>query len=334
MRQCCSAKTFLSPLLLLLAGAFFHSAQADCTFNGSSDVDAVVTFQLPPMIVVEPDTPVGTVIFDASVESKEVKVDCYGDAQVRRGYVYLSDTDAREDVMPGVYQTNVPGIGIRAASSSERFPNYNEADLVRPIYYLGSIHGSSQSTSVFRAAAQLVVTGDIQEGYLDTSRLTSVDMLGNAVIGEMRFSPTSVHITTNTCNLVDRNIYVPLKTVNVQDFDGQYSDILTDGSFKIEITDCAAGTKVDYQFTSAGSTGVTNGNILGIAAGDSAASGVGIQILDKNNTVLQFDQNYTAITSTQDKVPVEIPLKARYVKTGEVKAGKVDSVATFEVFYR
>ncbi|MEG5465005.1 fimbrial protein [Enterobacter chuandaensis] len=329
-----TVKTFLSPLLLVLAGTFFHTAHADCTFNGSSDVDAVVTFQLPPVIIVEPDTPVGTVIYDGSVESKEVTVECSGDAQIRRGYLYLTDSDAREDVMSGVYQTNVPGIGIRAASSNEQFPNYNEENILRPMHYLGSTHGSSQNTSVFRAAAQLVVTGDIQEGYLDTSRLTSMDILGNAVIGEMRFSPTSVHITNNTCNLVDRNIYVPLKTVNTQDFTGQYSDILTDDSFKIEITDCAAGTKVDYQFTSAGSTGVMNGTILRIASGDSAADGVGIQILDQNNTVLQFDQNYTAITSTQDKVPVEIPLRARYIKTGEVKAGKVDSVATFEVFYR
>lgn len=329
-----SVKMFLLPVLILLAGGGFHSARAGCTFNGSSGVDAVVTFQLPPVIVVAPDTPVGTIIYDDSVESKEVAIDCSGEAQIRRGYLALTESDAREDVMSGVYQTNVPGIGIRAASSNEQFPNYNDEDLVRPMHYFGSIHGYSHSVSTFRAAAQLVVTGDIKEGYLDTSRLAAQDTLGGVVIGEMRFSPTSVHITTNTCNLVDRNIYVPLKTVNVQDLNGQYSDILTDGSFKIEITDCAAGTKVDYQFTSAGSTGVTNGNILGIAAGDAAAAGVGIQILDKNDTVLQFDQNYTAITSTQDKVPVEIPLKARYVKTGEVKAGKVDSVATFEMFYR
>ncbi|MBT1729461.1 type 1 fimbrial protein [Enterobacter quasimori] len=321
-------------MLLLLAGTFFHSALADCTFNGISDVDAVATFQLPPVIIIAPDTPVGTVIYDASAESKEVLVDCSGDSQIRRGYLALSDDDAREDVLPGVYQTNVPGIGIRSASSSEQFPDYLEENLTRPMHYVGSTHGYSQSKSTFRAVAQLVVTGDIREGVLDTSRLTSLDILGNAVIGEMRFSPTSVRITTNTCNLVDRNIYVPLKTVNTQDLSGQYSDILTDDSFKIEITDCAAGTKVDYQFSSAGSTGVTNGNILSIASGDSAAEGVGIQILDKNNSVLQFDQNYTAITSTQDKVPVEIPLKARYIKTGEVKAGKVDSVATFEVFYR
>lgn len=62
-----------------------------------------------------------------------------------------------------------------------------------------------------------------------------------------------------------KNIYVPLETVNAHDFNGQYSDILTDSRFRIDIGDCAAGTKIDYQFTSAGSTGVTDGNILNIA---------------------------------------------------------------------
>lgn len=335
MSQRMTIHSLCAGVALLIATVFLHPAYANCTFTGEGGKDGVVTFQIPPAIVLDPDTPVGTVIYDNNAESGEVRVDCGGaDAQIRRGYLTLTEGDAREDVLPGVYKTNVPGIGIRAASSSEQFPDYTEENLTRPWHSVGSIHGYSHYTSVFRAAAQLIVIGDIQEGYLDTSRLTAQDTLGGVVIGEMRFSPTSVHITTNTCNLVDRNIYVPLKTVNVQDFNGQYSDILTDGSFKIEITDCAAGTKVDYQFTSAGSTGVTNGNILGIAAGDAAAAGIGIQILDKNDTVLQFDQNYTAIASTQDKVPVEIPLKARYVKTGEVKAGKVDSVATFEVFYR
>ncbi|WP_368749210.1 fimbrial protein [Enterobacter hormaechei] len=335
MSQRFSMIPYLRAAFLLVLSAFFHPAFATCTFSGGGESDGIVTFPLPAVIVLEPDTPVGTVIYEDNVESKEITVRCSGsDEIIRRGYLTLTDADAREDVLPGVYKTNVPGIGIRTASSNEQFPNYIEDNLTRPWRYIGMTHGSSKNKSIFRAIAQLVVIGDVEEGYLDTSRLTAQDELGGVVIGEMRFSPTSVHITTNTCNLVDKNIYVPLKTVNTQDFDGQYSDILTDSAFKIYITDCAAGTKVDYQFTSAGSTGVTDGNILSIADGDSAARGVGIQILDKNDTVLQFDQSYTAITRTQDNVPVEIPLKARYIKTGEVKAGKVDAVATFELFYR
>lgn len=313
---------------------FSFPACALCTFTGGGDNGGIVTFNIPSIIQLEPDVPVGTIIYDASIESGQIIQTCDSrDVQVRKGYVTLNDGDAREDVLPGVYKTNVEGIGIRVAASTTQLPGYTVSDLITPMTYLGMIRSFS-TTYNYRAAAQLVVIGKVAEGDLNTSLLTSRETYDNDVIGEVRFSPTSVRITTNTCNLVDKNIYVPLKTVNSQDFSGQYSDILTDSSFKIDIKDCSAGTQIDYQFTSTGSTGVTDGNILNIATGDSAASGVGIQILDKNNTVLQFDQNYTAITSTQDKVPVEIPLKARYVKTGEVKAGKVDSVATFEVFYR
>jgi type 1 fimbria pilin len=187
---------------------------------------------------------------------------------------------------------------------------------------------------MYHASLQLVVTGRIEDGFLNTSNLTAEETWGNEVMAQLLVSPASVHVQTNTCNLVDKNIYVPLKTVNTADFDGQYSDVLTDGNFKIEISDCRAGTRLDYQFNSAGSTGVIDGKTLAIASGDAAASGVGIQILDKNNTVLSFDQTYTAVNSVSANETVEIPLKARYIKTGDVKAGKVDAVATFEVFYR
>lgn len=313
---------------------FSLPAFASCTFTGGGGNGGVVTFNIPAVIQLEPDVPVGTIIYDASVESGDITQSCDGNSvQVNKGYLSLSDADAREDILPGVYKTNVAGIGIRVAASTTQSPNYNEEDLIRPSIYVGMIRSFSTNYN-YRAAAQLIVIGQVEEGELNTSLLTSRETYDDDVIGEIRFSPTSVRITTNTCNLVDKNIYVPLKTVNSQDFSGGYSDILTDDSFKIDITDCSAGTKIDYQFTSTGSTGVTDGNVLKVATGDNAAGGVGIQILDKNNTVLQFDHSYTAITSTQNKVPVEIPLKARYIKTGEVKAGKVDAVATFELFYR
>jgi len=320
-----------------MAGAtmlFSLPACALCTFTGGGGNGGVVTFNVPAVIQLEPDVAVGTIIYDASVESGDITQSCDSSSvQVRKGYLSLSDADAREDVLPGVYQTNVAGIGVRVAASTTQSPNDNEADLIRPSSYIGMIRSFSTDYN-YRATAQLVVTGKVEEGDINTSLLTSRETYDNDVIGEIRFSPTSVRITANTCNLVDKNIYVPLKTVNSQDFSGQYSDILTDDSFKIAITDCSAGTKIDYQFSSTGSTGVTDGSVLRIATGDNAAGGIGIQILDKSNAVLQFDHSYTAIASALDNVPVEISLKARYIKTGEVKAGKVDSVATFELFYR
>lgn len=110
--------------------------------------------------------------------------------------------------------------------------------------------------------------------------------------------------------------------------------IITDERFNISLTECSADTRVDFRFTSSGSTGVTNGHTLNIADSAQVASGIGIPILDKNNTLLTFDQDYTATTSTGDKEAVDIPLKARYIKTGDVRPGKVDAVAIFDVFYR
>ncbi|EPF2244393.1 fimbrial protein [Citrobacter werkmanii] len=335
-----SKTLLLSPATTLLAitGLALASVAtpvfANCTFSGGGGAGGVVTFQMPAVIVVEPDTPVGSIIYEDSMQSGDITQSCDSrDVQIRKGYTAISSGDARDGVLVGTYQTNVPGIGIRVAASSSQFPQYNEEDIIRPMFYLGSTHGFN-TTYQYRAIAQLIVTGTIQEGDLNTDMLTSQEKYDDDVVGEIRFSPTSVRITTNTCNLVDKNIYVPLKTINAQDFNGQYSDILTDASFKIEVTDCAVGTQIDYQFKSSGSTGVTNGNILNIASGDNAASGVGIQILDRNDNVISFDQDYNAIASSRTNEPVEIPLKARYIKTGEVKSGKVDSVATFDVFYR
>ncbi len=56
--------------------------------------------------------------------------------------------------------------------------------------------------------------------------------------------------------------------------------------------------------------------------------------MDNNDNVLQFDKSYTAVAQTTKDQSVTIPLKARYIRTGDVKAGQVDAVATFAVYYR
>ncbi|EIJ9081736.1 fimbrial protein [Citrobacter freundii] len=320
-------------IILILAGSAAPVYAATCT--GNYPENGAMTFQLPASITVEPDVSVGTVIYEGSIESGQIDMDCQDTGNKYKGYAVLTDADARNGVLEGVYQTSIPGIGIRMAEAEERTPTFTSEDIVTPMHFYS--YGASGWNSIhtkYHASMQLVVTGDVEDGYLDTSRLTAQEKWGNDVIAQILVSPTSIHIQTNTCNLEDKNIYVPLKTINVDNFDSQFSEVLTDNSFKIEISDCRAGTQIDYKFNSAGSTGVTDGNILAIASGDSSASGVGIQILDTNNNVLSFDQTYTAVSSTSANEVAEIPLKARYAKTGNVKAGKVDAVATFEVFYR
>ena len=101
MRLRFSVPSLVACALVLGAVVFIHPASANCSFSGGEGNGGVVTFQLPAVIAVAPDAPVGTVIYDGSVESNEITVDCGGtDAQIRRGYLSITSADARETSCP------------------------------------------------------------------------------------------------------------------------------------------------------------------------------------------------------------------------------------------
>lgn len=319
-------------IFLILFG-FNFSAFATCN-PSRGFLNPLIEISMPASITVEPDTTVGTYLFEEEYGGESVELQCFAGTQVWQGYKVLTSSDRRDDVMEGVYETNVPGIGIRAAWSESVTSGFESHNLVKPWAYKESFDQSVGVSMRYHVKVALVATGNIRSGVIDTSRLIADIKFDDLLVGEIRFTPTSVRVNANTCNLVNSNITVPLKQIALQDMQGSYSDILTDNGFKIDIDRCDPNLKVDYRFSSKGSTGVVNKNTLRIAESDHAAQGVGIQILDRNDKVIDFDQDYSVVTRTSDQQAITIPLKARYVKTGDVKAGKVDSVATFEVFYR
>lgn len=91
-------KVAMAVLLILLAAAS-SPVLAACIFNGGSG-GVTQTFILPATIIVEPDTPIGTILYENSVESGEVKVDCDSqEVRVREGYTIITDADTRGDVL-------------------------------------------------------------------------------------------------------------------------------------------------------------------------------------------------------------------------------------------
>lgn len=86
-------------------------------------------------------------------------------------------------------------IGIRMAEAEERTPTFTSEDIVTPMHFYS--YGASGWNSIhtkYHASMQLVVTGDVEDGYLDTSRLTAQEKWGNDVIAQILVSPTSIHI--------------------------------------------------------------------------------------------------------------------------------------------
>ena len=67
MRVTILVRTVISAVLLV-AAAGGHPAFAQCTFSGGDGSGGIVTFQLPAVFMLDPDTPVGTVIYDNAVQ--------------------------------------------------------------------------------------------------------------------------------------------------------------------------------------------------------------------------------------------------------------------------
>lgn len=319
-------------LALSSISVFFQQARADCSFT-NPNANPTITFTMPAQIVIDSDATVGSIVYFGETAGESHGLTCNTDVKVHEGYTILTDANY-SGVLDGVYKTTVPGIGFRAARSENRTPTFTDENLITPWHYLGMTGSWASYDSTYHVGVELVVIGTVQSGTLDTSQFNADYQMGSLTVAKLRFAPTTVDVIANTCNLNNKNINVLLDTVTPSSVSQGYSPILTDDSFKIEVANCTAGTHIDYKFTSAGSTGVTDGNILNIAQGEGAASGVGIQILDKDNQVLNFDQEYTGIDSATGQGTETIPLKARYAKTGTVKGGQVAALATFEVYYR
>lgn len=311
----------------------YQTASASCSIlNGKEPSTAVITL---PALVVNADAEPGTVLYSQESLGDAISVSCTSDGEIKTGYTFLTASDERTDnSLSRVYQTNVPGIGVRMAWVKD-IQAITPGSLVTPMH-TGSSRTEPKSIYAMdsHAEAQFVVTGEVSSGDIDTSQLSADWIYDGVTVARIRVSPTTVIVQSNSCNLVEKNVLAPLSTIVASELANGVSRTVSDDSFKIQLNNCSAGIQVDYQFTTAGSTGVTDGNILNIATGDHAADGVGIQIMDSNDNVLQFDRNYTAVAQTTQDQSVTIPLKARYIKTGNVKAGQVDAVATFAVYYR
>lgn len=322
--------------IIFLALVAIPEAFAGCSISGNGGNPAKIEFSVPALDV-NNDAEPGTIITTLEATSNSISVSCSANGDIWQGFTVLTNSDLRTDnPLHDVFQTNVPGIGFRAAWANNVNAQLTSDYLITPWHKGSSIVNRGYVYPIkIHAAIQFVVTGPVGNGVIDTSKLVADWKYDNLVIGQLRFISVPVNIIPGTCDLINKNITVPLDDIGTDDFDvNNVSPVVSDDRFSIHIENCSQDVKVDYRFTSAGSTGITSNNILNIESGSGMAEGVGLQILDSNNNVIAFDTEYTVIEKTTLNQNVNIPLKARYIKTGNVKSGLVNSVATFEVYYR
>lgn len=243
-----------------------------------------------------------------------------------------------ESVIPGVYDTNVPGIGIKVWNTFS-----GSVDIGNNLSYWyspsSSAHvGYSAGAVIVAVNIQFYVTGPVSFGtvnfpdpFVESWANTEVSLNGATRYNALRITP--VIVSSGACETPD--ISVKLGEHFGYEFSGTGSKSSVK-KFDFKLNSCATGmSAVSYRFEPA--TGV---NVIGTGNDQyltldstSTAKGVGIQVLYDNESNIPFGTKikYTGYVGAGNYT---IPMKARYIMTGPIIVpGSANSALEFTMTY-
>jgi major type 1 subunit fimbrin (pilin) len=237
-------------------------------------------------------------------------------------------------VSPGLYSTNISGVGIRVTRYSRIFPfsyPYTPADFKiagAPYYWYFS--SGPIVTYVF------VKTGPISGGIVTAADIPLVQMNLDSTDTEFTtMGSGQVTFTVGAC--ITPDVQVLLDTVPVTAFAGVGS---TAGAkpFNIAVNSCPPGLNtVRYQLDAASGIAVVDASrgVLGLD-GAASASGVGVQVRDaSNNPVPLGSMRATSGYNSSAGGSFTIPLKAMYYQVASsIRGGSVASQAVLTMSYQ
>ncbi|MCD8455521.1 type 1 fimbrial protein [Xylella taiwanensis] len=264
-------------------------------------------------------------------------------------YAHFTRSMTAVSGMDHVYQTDVPGVGIRlygeasTPSGGDTVRSYYPSDVSRPYSIISLGSGFLQveliKTAATTGSGPVASNGQFTNAYFDGSGP------GRPLLTSS-FSGLGITIVTSTCEVDtgSKNIAVNFGAVPSNTFSGLGSKG-PNRDFAINLI-CAGGNvagadqalisvRIDATQDSSNLPGV-----LAITSANDAASKVGIELVDLvtgNERQIVFGQGITlGRTSINASSTLSLPLRARYIQTqaGKVGAGEANGTATFTIEYQ
>lgn len=317
--------------------SFSSISWAGCSvYGGAYSYSATLPTQT---ITVPRNTPVGTPVGSVmSVGSGSARtIVCSGGAS----YTHLKfGTALTPSDSSGIYKTNIDGIGIKVWDdfySSDVVTVENNIKRWYLITNASSYIGGAWLTNI---KARYYVIGPVTAGNISVSNIvveawanTATTTSGGAMYNKLTMSGTAI-VNASACETPD--ISVNLNKHKKSDFPSVGSTSATT-PFTFKINNCSTGmTSVNYTFKPA--PGITlngsgTGQYLSLDA-SSTASGVGVQVLYENGANVPFNtKNVFAGYSKTIGGSYTIPMKARYIRTGNIRSGSANSAVEFTMSY-
>ncbi len=326
-------------LSILCFGAWQGISAACIPQRGSTSVDIPMNVG---RVVVRPSHAVGEVLHKANFIITPNGSTAYCDGSGGTIHAVLSQNPNLSAVGNSVYDTNIPGIGIRLyrealdasyfsgyypyVRNTEPFTTYNLADG----YFVVEIIKTATTTGsgAFNPGRYS------SYGYPNTSEpLLTSTVYGNAIT-----------IASSSCEIQgNSNRFITLAPVSKSDFKG-IGSTQAEQAFSMTIL-CNGGANptdymekniisLSYDFTPEANT---QNAIKNIAANGSKAEGVSTQLVwdgPNKQVINNKDKFHLGTVNSNQTIEYQIPMTARYYQSGAtVTPGKVTGLATMTIQY-
>lgn len=329
-------------LVVVVVATLFAATSAHATFycNGYRYVDNSIG---AGRVIVPPSVAVGTTV--ASPPMQLPATDCRDGTGGEQITFTIHTSGALASGFNDVYQTNIPGIGIRYRVSPRCPGSTSPATLENnSIQSVCTLPTGSYSALGWNVYPSLVVTGAIPAGGTVLTTVPTVvvgwQMPGQAEQGQANFytGAASGTIVTPACTVTETAKSVGLPPVLTSSMASGVGAVAGTQSFSLSFM-CSAGANV-YMTLSDAVNPANRTTTLALAS-DSTAKGVGIQVLNTAGSPVTFGADSSAsgnpgqwLIGASVNGPLNVPLSARYIRTGAVSAGSVKALATLTMSYQ
>ncbi|WP_097477779.1 fimbrial protein [Escherichia coli] len=308
---------------LLLMIAVLPEVQATCSFYGgvTSEVSGYLNFG---NVVIQRDAQVGSTIATAITgpyNGGNGIAGCQREAWTARWE--LTQWGTLSGYGNGVYNTNLPGVGLRLSfASTGRVLPYE-------ISYPYSAGGTWLSIPGDGIKGELIKTGDITSGALTGSVPARASVVNQFYFANVTLNGTNT-VKSEACTVTTPSVDVPMGDHDKSEFSGAGSS--TDWvSFDIGLS-CDVGARINVRIDATADASAGSQGVMLIDSG--GASGVGIQLHYRpDDAAVQYGQERFYWQSVYGDEIVQ--LKARYYQTaGSITPGAANGTATFTLSYK
>lgn len=303
----------LLPLAFISAKVF----ATGCSF-GSPEVERIML----PNFAIDPNLPVGSIIASKTISKAGiVALTCTGSTR------YISTMQGawstESTVVPGVYETGLPGIGVKVS------------DYITPEKYVPQTAQLSPNMTTPLMGNDIRLnfyrTGKIVPGNFPVGQVANFSLPGKtgAMVKVLTLQLFSGGARIKSCYAKNVNIVIQLGRHGKKEFTGIGSGTAPK-LFNVDLVCQGDRLPVEVSFDPSGGSDSYQDGVIPLDGSENSATGIAIKVMNRDASPLQFGVKRTYHTNAESSI--SIPLLANYIQTEKIiKPGLANSAMTFTI---